>query len=372
MQLEEELTKEKAKSDRARITNEQNHLYRMHLLSQLENDHKIYNPYDERKAHSENGKDILVESKPYNHFTNSAPTHPNQIQERHSSVMLFNDNGSNNDQVEHFQPVCRRCHSNVNTESVCEICERKRHNFLNDDKHCVRCNNHLYNALERQNGLCKNCQKTDVDCLFCRKHDNFCPSCNSLYCLRCRHRKAIVDKPSIEEEESLTTDEESYHEFERPIKPKKPIRTKTFAIKYNENEGHELDVSPIVIRTDNKPYSMNVPTKSIFNKGAERQLTLNVRNGEVFVKENLEDIRRKTDERIAKYVQNYGDLRRRPPAREIIGQRKNNNYTRKNDDDDSFPVPLMTYNTQKTQKTPNSRNSVSPAVKMLESKWTVN
>lgn len=45
------------------------------MLSKLENDHKIYNPYKDRKTQSENGKDKFSkeeDTKLYKYFSNSA------------------------------------------------------------------------------------------------------------------------------------------------------------------------------------------------------------------------------------------------------------------------------------------------------------
>ncbi|XP_040154201.1 uncharacterized protein LOC120895167 isoform X1 [Anopheles arabiensis] len=56
MQLEEQLEHERLRSEKIRIANEQNHIRRLQLLANLENDHKVFNPYDgQRKAFSENG-----------------------------------------------------------------------------------------------------------------------------------------------------------------------------------------------------------------------------------------------------------------------------------------------------------------------------
>lgn len=81
MQLEEDLEQEKTLSENTRLTNEKNHILRMQLLSKLENDYRLYNPYDEnRKTMSENGKELYRNPEDrakqdqliYRYFSNSA------------------------------------------------------------------------------------------------------------------------------------------------------------------------------------------------------------------------------------------------------------------------------------------------------------
>lgn len=89
-------------------------------------------------------------------------------------------------------------------------------------------------------------------------------------------------------------------------------------------ENFEVSVSlvqPLIVsRNDNNPYSMNLDQDSIFyphKVPLEPKVAVKIRNGEVSVgvqeqherNEELEKLRRLSNDRITKYYQNYGDLR---------------------------------------------------------------
>lgn len=372
----------------------------MHLLSKLENDHKLYNPYAERKAQSENGKDklqikdILQEEnsddyKVYKYFSNSAqyPVSENQIirPHRHSSNALQND--SELDHINHnaSQQYCQRCQGHLKETPLCSFCERKRLNLPMNENFCLKCSMPLKTALNRENGVCDRCRRTDMLCGFCQKKVEVCPKCNAVFCLRCHQRQ---DKqpprpplPSYEDLEILPKSTKTIlaitqrHE-DRPIisnvlkvtsNNSDKARNITNTLPYQSFDLYDSDSehdfpeaqSLFTVRDDRNPYSTNVDRNSIFHpnkKVEEPKVALNIRNGQIFV----EDL----DEKLAKYARNYGELKSRTsttptPRRQI---------------DNSFPLmPTVVQASKKSPayRQPEHRKKESPAVKMLQQKWDV-
>lgn len=347
MQLEDQLSAEKARSERQRLANEQNHIYRMHLLSKLENDHQLYNPYDERKAHSENGKDKLVKvddvrGTPYKYFSNSA-RYPERepIRGRYSEAADNLMEIADNEQVTVAAATgyCRRCHPRGKpTRNICDRCARRqrRHEF------CIRCNEHLHSAVEQTSGICEKCQIAETNCAFCRRHDDVCDNCRHTYCVRCR-RQATEDVGSG----SDAAAQPPPHRKRRqpPQRKPKPMAYEVLQESSGESE-HDLDgIEPIVVRHPENavPFSVNVPRHSMFHPNS--QTVANV-----------------VDERIANYVRNYGDLRTKK-SRPVIVERSVV--------DDPFPLPLMRDTAWPHRHERTLAPEQSPAVKMLDSKWTI-
>lgn len=346
MQLEDQLSTEKARSERQRLANEQNHIYRMHLLSKLENDHQLYNPYDERKAHSENGKDKFVKvdqvddgERPYKYFSNSA-----RYPEREAMRGRYSEAADNLMQIVDNETAaaaagrgyCRRCHPRGKaTRNICDRCARqqRRHQF------CIRCNGHLHSSVEQTSGICEKCQIAETNCAFCRRHDDVCDKCRHTYCVRCR-RQAAEDVGAL----SPTP----HRKRRQPnASTMKPLAYEVLQESSGESE-HDLDgIEPIVVRHPDVdvPFSVNVPRHSMFHPS--NQSVVNV-----------------VDERIANYVRNYGDLRGKK-SRPVIVERAIV--------DDPYPMPLMRdywpprHESRHNHQAPEQ----SPAVKMLDSKWTI-
>lgn len=372
MQLEDQLSVEKSRSERQRLANEQNHIYRMHLLSKLENDHQLYNPYDERKAHSENGKDKLAKAaaaielsngnnvtteKPYKYFSNSA-RYPERdaLRGRYTdaavdALMQIDDNETSTDSY------CKRCHPR-NTRSICDRCDRKRRY-----EHCLRCNQHLRTLTEQRLGICEKCQHAETDCAFCRRNDDVCTNCKQTFCVRCRRlqqQEQQKDAPTMIAQPSHRS-----HNHFHSTRLQQPSHL-GYEIVHESSGGesdHELDgIDPIVVRNDDNdvPFSVNVPRYSMFHPSNQ------------LIPNSVDEIRRKTDERIAKYVKNYSDLKRQPKRIPMIIARSNV--------DDSFPLPLLRENSNNNNnwRTPNQfiehermKSDQSPAVKMLDTKWSI-
>lgn len=384
-----------------RINNEHNHTRRMHLLSKLENDHKkLYNPYDERKAQSENGREqqrttavqsVVIDSpnpKAYKYFSTSAP-YPPALDTIYKSTphyvaanrTVFMDSAEEEIGPPPVPPLppaaqyCTRCRNDL-IESVCAFCERKRNNLPINETHCLKCSTSLSTTADRAAGLCAFCRQTNLRCGYCHKPIDVCPNCNAVFCMRCHRRRQLQEQQQHENEENIRPSRAAImaaYEYDRPIlavpskpivrptspylKPKQSTMYRSFDI-YDSDSEHDLPAGQsMVVRHDNKvPYSMNVERSSIFHP----KRTVNEPNlavGHIFV----EDL----DEKLAKYARNYGELR----TRNSIGT-KRSSY---GENDDSFPLPLMpaAVSVAKEQLKPLQQTQDSPALKMLHRKWEV-
>lgn len=152
--------------------------------------------------------------------------------------------------------------------------------------------------------------------------------------------------------------------------PRKSTNRRPTSEMAESDSDHELDVdlfSPVVIRKNTEPYSLYMEKSSIFHPSrnvAEPKLTVNVRNGEVFVEKStvdeLDEIRRITNEKMTKYVKQNGDLNSRKPLRH------------KHSDDELLPLPSISeISSRSPARNTNTRlfaASVrdSPAFKMLQ------
>uniref|UniRef100_A0AAG5D3H2 Uncharacterized protein n=1 Tax=Anopheles atroparvus TaxID=41427 RepID=A0AAG5D3H2_ANOAO len=377
MQLEEQLEHERLRSEKIRIANEQNHIRRLQLLANLENDHKLFNPYDgQRKAFSENGG--LKQSGPtptkvaaadaskgsgsfssgdertkvYRYFSNSAQ------QEKHahfakggvaSSTTLSSEQDyesssetalSNSLAFEHRYQYCRSCRADIDrsflpppkttSRSVggkrlhCAKCGCKRSNGKEDHRRCTICARSMKRTNESAvaSSMCAVCQlASDADR-------------NALHHQQ-KHRRAKRDAREDDSEAAVSPKDNPY---------------KVIDIQYHESDnehqgGDHLSVlNPVIVRNNYRkpPFSLNINKDSLFHpskKTPEPVLSVNIRNGEVFVDNKLRaagvssrpaspsdvddagtrDVRDDEtssatvgddmlDERIAKYVRHYNTL----------------------------------------------------------------
>lgn len=378
-----------------RINNEHNHIRRMHLLSKLENDHKLYNPYANRKAQSENGREqqrTMVTDSPnpkvYKYFSTSAQypaavdtykSKPHYVAANRTVFMDSAEEEIGPPPVPPLPPAtyCMRCHNELN-EPVCAFCERKRNNLPINESNCLKCSTALTSPIDRAAGLCTFCRQTNLRCGYCHKLIDVCPNCNAVFCMRCHRRRQQQEHQKHENEENIRPSRAAIMAVdERPIlavqskpsvrptspylKPKQSTMYRSFDIYDSDSENDLPAGQSVVIRHDNKvPYSMNVERSSIFYPRRmvdEPKLAVGVKNGQIFV----EDL----DEKLAKYARNYGELRNRNSF--------GNKRTSYDENDDSFPLPLMpaAVSVSKEHQQPLQQTHDSPALKMLHRKWEV-
>jgi hypothetical protein len=309
----------------------------MQLLSKLENDHKLYNPYDEnRKSLSENGKDVYLHpgdiaksdtNKVYRYFSNSAK-YDHKLKRYGYGEFGYDfdkDNQSDDEfggivsgeplelhqnfayQNDHRYQYCRRCRNDItesflnagkqkreDSSSYCLSCHLKVHHL---DNMCLECNH----KLEKLPHHCQNCSS---------KVKDLCSSCNKNLKYLCKHCANTTNNlKQIKEaanENLLETEHQSYRildvQYHRP----------------DELEDSDTtDNNVYAHKPFRPPFSYNVEKESIFNphkKITEPKLTVNIKNGEIYVdrlaqEPDEEAVKQKTEERILRYVKNYDDLR---------------------------------------------------------------
>lgn len=370
LELEEELEKEKSRSEKTRLNNEQNHIVRVHMLSKLENDHKIYNPYNkDRKTQSENGKDKFLkeeDTKLYKYFSNSARYDKNN---RRSIDVAETDLELTDERYQY----CKKCRSDI-SESFFNL---KR---VPDDlrKLCAKCDSHYHASVEKF--LCSECNKKSENCPHCDKNFNFCFYCNRNkdVCLNCNRVDQSEICPNCLRHEKLTRNRNSSIRDDRPIRGNDDSKTSYQLLDETESEHDLSDLKPILIRRSTKPYSLNLEKDSIFHpdkKIVEPKLTVNIKNGEIYVdklndfeignENDYEILRKKNDEKISSYVRNYDDLR----IRKKTGPNNRSTTTYRN----IIPIPSYRNILPKVDngKSPLNNRNRSDAMKTLERKWDV-
>ncbi|KFB48588.1 AGAP007083-PA-like protein [Anopheles sinensis] len=386
MQLEEQLEHERLRSEKIRIANEQNHIRRLQLLANLENDHKLFNPYDgQRKAFSENGglKPSIPpatkgpgavgvskvsgsfssgdeRTKVYRYFSNSAH------QEKHAHFAEGSVGGgaggpassstlSTSEQdyyesssettglssllpVDHRYQYCKSCRADIDRSFLpptsrslggttkgskqakrlhCAKCGCKRSQGGKEDgyRRCTSCARTMKRTNNSESPMCAVCQlATDAD----RNHQ------------KQRHRRV-----------SNTREEEDTDARVSPTANPYKVIDIQYHESDNEQGGDHLSVlNPVIVRNNYRkpPFSLNINKDSLFHpskKTPEPVLSVNIRNGEVFVDNKLRGSSRPAspsdvddragamrddetssatvgddllDERIAKYVRHYNTL----------------------------------------------------------------
>lgn len=396
----------------------------MHLLSQLDRDARpSVRPAANRTAISDSGKQALPWSqnemaialpvvdgdedaeneavfdtfdprKAYKYFSNSARPQPpsNNVALSHAKhtpppkpfqAFLEVKRPSPSDAAA-SPDYCKRCHDHMRTAmpsstiaTVCNYCERRRHNMPINEDFCLKCSVLLATHTERQNGMCAHCRQTDLRCGFCRKHIDVCPTCGAVFCLRCHRRQlrqvdeetVLTNAPSAENEENVrpaklhqhvqrslplqwTRPGNRYDDDERPIiaHQRKVAAIGRSAITNDDDDSdseHDLPSSFLVRQDDQQqPFSTNVSRSSIFHPHARTdapKVAVSIRHGQVYI-----------DEQASKYATSY----------------------------DSYPVPLMPMtmgaksvpakpSPPMRQAAPQHDPKPSLAVRKLQQKWEV-
>lgn len=374
----------------------------MHLLTQMENDHKLYNRYNEnmeRKTQSESGNPMLSETseKVYKYFSNSAAAGGKSTsQYRRTHFMETSDSS-----IEHSPPpvppqrppapdsqklaseisiYCKRCLGNIDDEPpsvVCQFCERKRLHLPINEPFCLKCHIALTTPESRSTGLCRSCAaaSTQLRCGFCQKTIDICPRCNAVFCSTCHQlrqqqennenirpnggimkRIIEVDRPIVAAPTIMTSRSKPL-----PSKVVAKTKSKVSPIVYRsfnvfaddlsaERDDDDDDASVGVRRTDRLPYSMNVERTSMFHPN--RTIPPAVAQP-IMLRSDVND-------RVARYARNYGELR----GRRSMEVEKGNL-------DDSCPVPLMPMKSATNLSPRKQPERTSHAVMQLQRKWEV-
>ncbi|XP_053686955.1 uncharacterized protein LOC128736495 [Sabethes cyaneus] len=428
MQLEEELEREKIRSEKVRVANEQNHIRRLQLLSKLENDHKVFNPHDEhRKTLSENGKEVYIDQhqqqqqkaaakdKVYRYFSNSAQNDkPSSFASSSISSELDYDSSSESLRPYERYQYCKKCRGDIDRSFLPRTGpSHSRHHghkhqqqeqqhrgtpkMTRKEEHCVNCHNRIEKLCAKCDRVLKRSLKQNL-CTICQQAlENSRAQKEAQSELRRQRSKLLRSMEKLDD----FYDDQPTLEVENPPHPAStspPNPYKIIDIQYHESDNdHDLAVlNPVIVRNNyKKPFSLNIEKDSIFHpskKTPEPKVSVNIRNGEVFVdnklnpsagkrpssppaelgRDDTDDITTdEMDERISKYVKHYNTLWMKR------GMRKNNLISQKNAQIPPLQEPLQgkpllpSLSPPKVYVSDRADNLKSDAMKITEKKWDI-
>lgn len=423
MQLEEELEREKQRSEKIRLANEQNHIRRLQLLSKLENDHKVFNPYDaDRKTLSENGKEIYLDSsqqqqqqrkhhglgggsgppgkdKVYRYFSNSAQNPASFASSSISSEMEYDSSSESMAQTggNRYQ-YCKNCRADIDRSFLPRTTSRHHHhgNVTPKAQRKVHVEEHCLNCRKRIEKLCANCDRVMKRSV----KRNLCAICLQAF-ENCRMQKEAQSELKRQRSKLLRSmdvldDEDDDPRPAYPTTGTSPTNPyKIIDIQYHESDNdHELAVlNPVIVRNNyKKPYSVNIDKESLFHpskKTPEPKVSVNIRNGEVFVdnklngshpagaaQEDTDDVTTdEMDDRISKYVRHYNTLWMKRGMRKNERNLKNGNVVQEEKigggGSSKLLGPLPSLSPPKVYVSDRPENVKSDAMKTTEKKWDV-
>uniref|UniRef100_A0A182Q8M0 Uncharacterized protein n=1 Tax=Anopheles farauti TaxID=69004 RepID=A0A182Q8M0_9DIPT len=368
MQLEEQLEHERLRSEKIRIANEQNHIRRLQLLANLENDHKLFNPHEgQRKALSENGTKVSPgngavggaggpgaaanaaahhpggsfssgdeRTKVYRYFSNSA-----QLQDKPPnpfvSVAAVTSSSSgalsseqdydsssettgNTMVADHRYQYCKSCRGDIDRSFLPPEPKVGLDHAKHKRKHCVKCG-------------CKRTNESTDDylarCMKCDRKMKRTNGTKTALCAVCMltteadQKNVIRQKMHQEQRHSNRTVGGRHHgKQEADDNPACVSPTnnpyKIIDIQYHESDNdNDLSVlNPVIVRNNYRkpPYSLNIDKDSLFHpskKTPEPVLSVNIRHGEVFVDNKL---RTEPSTSRAPQLSHHHHHHRHPPA----------------------------------------------------------
>nr|NP_001285899.1 uncharacterized protein Dmel_CG7110, isoform C [Drosophila melanogaster]NP_609652.3 uncharacterized protein Dmel_CG7110, isoform B [Drosophila melanogaster]AAF53302.3 uncharacterized protein Dmel_CG7110, isoform B [Drosophila melanogaster]AHN54413.1 uncharacterized protein Dmel_CG7110, isoform C [Drosophila melanogaster] len=364
IQLEEQLEKERVRAEKARIDSEQNRLMREQLLAKLEQDAQLLNaketnnlaetPRTSRiKGKTNNATNISTNSntnRVYKYFSNSAHHEYRRGQPLPPAVELdFEVPQMAKIERECFHlcdKICPLCDEPLKSyESCCLRCQRKlalklkqkdskhigengekpsedseeskeeqdRGDFREEDPdhNCQSSYALVCHKCERLYAMCPQClTKSDV-CRACQRERNVCMNCRRNLCSFCLEEVACgrdTERTHVNDKESFA-DPPSNNSFQ--------VLELNYAVPpaKDSTSSNLTDVSP--------PYSVNIARNSVFH--ADYKATpvkpsileqLPATSGSANTsfeldsadEQAMERVRRQTDQRLSRYLKNYGDL----------------------------------------------------------------
>lgn len=332
------------------------------------------NHYTDRLAESNHGKENqpagskVDDTDIYKYFTNSArdPADERNISFRSHQDLGIDENISNTMESHrcHTYPLkknrntdtrhhCERCEIDVNREK-CNFCQQNRFLSRSEYGNCV--------AHDRPTNLCKSCY-----------YQSICACCREQICARCS-RPTKRDDNMLKPKAATATKQSPRRRKLSPRTTKLALLEESYEDSSGDDENNFVDrtssrlSSPKKLQPNGKPYSINIDKSSIFhpsNARLEPQMTASPRI-EKFGVEQIDDLKRITEEKLSKYAKNYGDMRtKNAPRSKMI-------------DMDPYPLPLLTHEnasrksieSNANQSTESDNNSF--AFRQLEARWQVN
>ncbi|XP_043950252.1 uncharacterized protein LOC108032736 isoform X2 [Drosophila biarmipes] len=360
IQLEEQLEKERLRAERARIDSEQNRLMREQLLAKLEQDAQLLQaketnnladtPRTSRiKGKSYNASNISTDSnanRVYKYFSNSAHHEYRRGQPLPPAVELdFEVPQMAKIERECFHlcdKICPLCDEPLKSyESCCLRCQRKlavklkqkepkRNGEKTEDDseenkeeledrgedreeepnhNCQSSYALVCHKCERLYAMCTQClAKSDV-CRACQRERNVCMNCRRNLCSFCLEEVAC----GRDTERTHVNDKETTRES--PKSDAFKVLELNYAVAPAKDSTAGLsDVSP--------PYSVNIARNSVFHAdykptpvkpsildqlptSGSANTSLEIDSAD---EQAVERLRRQTDQRLSRYLKNYGDL----------------------------------------------------------------
>ncbi|XP_070072082.1 uncharacterized protein [Drosophila takahashii] len=365
IQLEEQLEKERLRAERARIDSDQNRLMREQLLAKLEQDAQLLHvketnnlaetPRTTRlKGRNNNASNISTEgnaNRVYKYFSNSAHHEYRRGQPLPPAVELdFEVPQMAKIERECFHlcdKICPLCDEPLKSyESCCLRCQRKLALKLKQkekpkrngesgeipgedpeegkeeaedrddgreeeaDHNCQSSYALVCHKCERLYAMCTQClAKSDV-CRACQRERNVCMNCRRNLCSFCLEEVACgrdTERTHINDKETIR--EPSNNAFQ--------VLELNYAVPpaKDSTDSNQADVSP--------PYSVNISRNSVFHADykptpvkpsiLEQLPTTSGSANTSFELDSadeqaVERVRRQTDQRLSRYLKNYGDL----------------------------------------------------------------
>ncbi|XP_017047954.1 uncharacterized protein LOC108092736 [Drosophila ficusphila] len=367
IQLEEQLEKERVRAERARIDSEQNRLMREQLLAKLEQDAQLLHAKESNnlaetprttriRGKNNNASNISLEgnaNRVYKYFSNSAHHEYRRGQPLPPAVELDFEVPQMakierecfhlcdkicplcDEPLKSYESCCLRCQRKLalkikqkqqpkrdgeNGEKPSEDSEEGKHEEeqeRNDDRdeesnhNCQSSYALVCHKCERLYAMCSQClAKSDV-CRACQRERNVCMNCRRNLCSFCLEEVAC----GRDTERTHVNDKETIRE------PPSSNAFQVLELNYSVPPAKEstainaADISP--------PYSVNIARNSVFHADykptpvkpsiLEQLPTTSGSANTSFELDSadeqaVERVRRQTDQRLSRYLKNYGDL----------------------------------------------------------------
>ncbi|KAH8412620.1 hypothetical protein KR009_003677 [Drosophila setifemur] len=353
IQLEEQLERERVRAEKTRLDSEQNRLMREQLLAKLEQDAQLLRAKETNnlgKNKSNQSSNIPAEgnsNRVYKYFSNSAHHEYRRGQPLPAAVELdFESPQMAKIERECFhlcEKICPLCDEPLRSyESCCLRCQRKlalklkksepkrdgengerngeypvRNQEEGDEDdhdgeedpshHCQSSYALVCHKCERLYSMCSQClAKSDV-CRACQRERNVCMNCRRNLCSFCL------------EEVACGRDTERSH-----INDKEPSSDNAFQVlELNYAVPAAKDTKSSNLAEASPPYSLNIARNSVFHADykptpvkpsivEQLPVTSGSANTSFEVdsadEQAVERVRRQTDQRLSRYLKNYGDL----------------------------------------------------------------
>lgn len=319
----------------------------------------------------------------YKYFSNSAKD-ANDLKNLRYRAVINDDNVIHSDfssstlpePPQYFSPsdYCAGCQMDLMKKNLCGFCKQQQ--YLSQNQSGSTSDRNLFM------------------CTFCHA-DPICRSCQKKICQKCKKpirkdKQLNIPKNPIELPRAAIrksdTELSQFSSSPRAIKnasdisgsrsPSKMLETEVFrqasraSFNYDINDAKDDQSVRSNEINEPKPYSMNVDKSSIFHPDNElpnKRFSININtNGEVLIEQNgldrLEELKRITDEKVAKFINTYGKL---PQSKQV---------KKRSIDIDEFPLTQFVEPMKPPIDIDTRRESVeanSPAFKMLETKWDI-